>query len=101
VRDRPTVAAASGTLLHSYLVLLTAIMLGLWGAPVWGVVGVATLLLMLPSLTNEPESSVGLWLKHRRRNLLTLERAVTMANALVLAMASYVLGRAIAWLLTV
>jgi hypothetical protein len=76
-------------------------MLGLWGAPVWGVVGIATLLLILPSLANDSQSSGGVWLKHNPRNLLSLERVVTIANALVLAMASYVLGRVIAWLLII
>jgi|SRR6516162_2521322 hypothetical protein len=99
MRHQPNEASASWTLLYSYLVLLAAIMLGLWGASAWRVVGVTTLFLMLPVVARDGGSG---FFRHRQgcEQLHTLERAVTLANALVFAMACYVIGRGVGWLLT-
>ena len=98
MQDRSKDARAFPISLYSYLVLLTAIMFGFWRAPAWAVVGMATLLLMLPALPKDLGNGQ-FFAKHGPEHQLTLELAVTAVNALVFAIASYEMGRGIAWLL--
>lgn len=75
-------------MIYEYMILLTGSFLGYKGAPAWIVVVSAAMLLTLPRLV-----------KDRQADALSMTTALSAANAMLFSVASFMIGRAVGWLL--
>jgi len=74
-------------MIYEYMILLTGSFLGYKGAPTWIIV-VSAMLLTLPP-----------FVKDQQAGALSATTALSAANALLFAAASFGIGRGVAWLL--
>ena len=74
-------------MIYEYMILLTGSFLGYKGAPTWIIV-VSAMLLTLPR-----------FVKDQQAGALSATTALSAANALLFAAASFGIGRGVAWLL--